>query len=130
MDKLYWKRLSKNAAERFVQTVEENKKFYFDAVSQLLEARKPAERKAFYDTLDWNEIRHLDGDLWARLSKDALSLAKEEQEKRFEELKQWERRNFVEAAAFRPTIQPFGYLPQSSGAAQLGLNRRLPLNVQ
>ena len=123
----YQQRIAARSAERFQEVVEETKKSYMEFFSLLVDAKSPEERQAFYQNVDWNWLQHLDPDLWAKLSQDALNLEKEQQKKRIDELAQFEQQQYTEAHAFRPQIEPFGFTPSSPAAAGLGLSSPLPL---
>mgnify|MGYP001606553483 CR=1 FL=1 len=123
----YWARIAKNAAQEFIDTVEKSRESTRNLFFQLVEAVPPEERRAQYQQIDWEKLRQFSPELWAKLSQDALAIEEREQKKRFDALKEWENRQYVEAAAFRPQLTPYGYLPNSPGAQSIGLTQPLPL---
>ena len=123
----YWQRIAKNAAVEFIDTVDKSREATRNLFFELVEAAPPEDRRATYNQVDWDSLRLASPELWAKLTKDALGLEEREQKKEFEALKEWEGRQYIGAAAFRPQLTPYGYLPNSPGAQQVGLTTPLPL---
>jgi hypothetical protein len=70
-----WKQYTQNGVEVFQEIVEKTRLYMIDYVfPQLMDKSPPAERMAFYQGVDWQQLLTLSPYLYQKLSKDALAL--------------------------------------------------------
>lgn len=72
-----WKQYAQNGVSVFQDVVEKTRLYMIDYVfPQLMDQSPPAERMAFYETVEWGQLLALSPYLYQKLSKDALALQK------------------------------------------------------
>ena len=116
----YYTDLIKDFTLEFLEKVEETKLDTIASFKQFVEKQAPAERLRFYHLADWLLIREQAPDLYAEASYDALTLAEQERQEQVKQLQEWEHAQYIEAAAFKPQLAPYGQTLGGRGAQQLG----------
>lgn len=132
-----WKRLIADGVEEAQRLVEYNLSVLIEeAWPALVDMSPPDDRTVFYDSLadgshaeglTWDKVREVSAQLYAKMTDDALNLEERRRRQQQEALREWERQQYTAAAAFRPQLTPYGYIPGSPSAGQLGLSGSLPM---
>ena len=123
----YWTSLQQDFVQGIREIVDEARKTAIDSFFELTETSEKADREQFYAGVDWEKVRQLSPDLWPRLTDDALKIEEAKRQAEVKRLQEYEHQQYIQAAAFRPQLAPYGYLPGSPSAADLGLAMPLPL---
>lgn len=123
----YWAGLQKDFVAGVREIVDEAREAALQNFFDLTETSSRQERKLFYAGLDWERVRMLAPSLWPRMTADALAIAEADRQAQIKALQDYEHQQYIEAAAFKPQLAPYGYLPTSPAAADLGLGMPLPL---
>ena len=118
----YWRRIVKETVAETTRLIEEYKREVMDTLwPMLVEMEAPAQRLAYYDTLDWDALAAISPILWQKYSGDALELAKQQQTKEYAQYQS------DLARAFRPQQEPLSYSASKIEPFLLGHNMPLPL---
>lgn len=117
----YWPSLQKDYVDEMVSIIDEAKAQAFESFFQLVEGSDVTDRGLFYQGVDWDTVQQMAPDLYPRMSADALSIQEAERQKQIKALQDYEHQMYVQAAAFKPQLAPYGFNMGSPSSQSMGL---------
>lgn len=129
-----WQHIFSDVNEEFMRLVKQSEDYVYDVMlPSLLPLQPPAQRKAFYAQLDWDNLKVTSAGLYTRLTADALSLEEADRKKQEQALAELQRTEAQQNSQFKPQVSVGSVMglhePGTSRTSTTSAGMDVPLGV-